>query len=258
MMKKIASILALTTALAAFNISPAFASHSTKVCTDEVNGGSFRSVLVPEGATCTLIGVQVERDVVVLEGGRLVMLGSSVGDDLRGRSPASIHIDCSPARGADPGTPCSTNSSVGDDVVIVGTSADLDPTATVDPNKICNTFVGDDLEIRDSGAGAPWDIGGGSCTRGAGPTLDAGGNTVLGDMEIEDNAAVLKIDSNDIAKDLEVEDNSAQVAITNNEIGDDLDCDDNSPDPTGFSNEVHDDAKGECSAAAFTNPPPGP
>lgn len=259
MIKKMIFILALTALAAASNISPALAQHRTAVCTtgtggssSVASGASVRKVLVPEGATCTLHNVTVEKDVVVLENARLVVLGSTIGDDLRADEPASIRIDCRQANTED--TACSDFSVVGDDIVVSGTTGEPDPVdGSSFPNYICNgTRVGDDVEITESGPNARWQIGGAPvCTQ------PVSGNFIGGDLEVEENRATVNIDRNRIVKDLEVEDNEALVTITNNVIGDDLDCDDNNPDPapgTAGTNQVGDDAKDEC-ASGFTGTP---
>lgn len=257
MVKKATFLLALTALFGASNIPAAFASHRTRVCNEVITSGTFRDVLVPENGTCTLRAVTVQKDVVVLEGGKLFVYGSRIEDDLRGRDPHSIVVDCNAeVAGCQP-------SFVGDDVTVSGASAQpADPGTPA--NYICNgTRIVGDLEIEDSGAGAPWRIGGGFCT-----VVNDGGNIIEGDVEFnsnagalnfennridedalyEDNSGAIVIDNNDFGEDLDVEDNSGGVAITNNEIGDDLDCDDNDPEPTpSNTNTIHGDAKGQCS-----------
>lgn len=263
MIKKMTLILALTALVAASNVPPAFASHRTEVCDDETHtSGSFRKVLVPEGSDCTLRGVTVQNDVLVLEGGSLSLLGSQVGDDLRGRDPESIRVDCNVEN--DPCTP----SSIGDDVTVNGTTS----IPAFPANYICNgTTIGGDVHIEESGSDAPWQIGGEFCN-----VVNSGGNVIQGDVELESNAAqmdvenndirdevevedntgAVEINDNDIAEDLEVEDNTGGVVITNNRIDDDLECDDNNPPPTqSATNTVGDDAKGQCSSG-FTAPGP--
>jgi len=118
-------------------------------------------VEVPGGATCTLSNVTVANRVLVDPGGNLVMLGTTVAGNLLATTPASIRIDSLGCAG----TSCATPS------IIRGT-ASIDGTTSVPAgftkNYICNgsKVTGDNLIVTNSGASAPWDIGGATCSFG--------------------------------------------------------------------------------------------
>lgn len=252
MLKKMTFVLALSALMAASSIAPAFASHRTTVCGDNpganetLSGTSVRQVLVPENSSCTLDNVTVEKDVVVLEGGRVFVSGSTIGDDLRAEDAASIRVDCRVVSGA-----CSDTSSVGDDIVVSGTTS---VPSGFSANYICNgTSVGDGVEISESNT--PWQIGGGFCENSTQPVR---GVAIGGELEVEGNQAPVGIDRNRIARDLDVEDNGALVTITNNFVGDDLECHDNNPPPTASpSNNVGDDTRGQCETGFRGTPASG-
>ncbi|MGH2772339.1 MAG: hypothetical protein ACRDIU_04285 [Actinomycetota bacterium] len=246
MPRKSIILLALTSLLFSLGTAPAGASHTRTCEDDELSGGTYERVLVPEGESCTITGATVHGSVLVRAGGSLLVDGSDIGNDIRAKSPAYIGI---------------ADSTIGDDVKISGTTGN--PAGERNYIRDCTT-IGGNLRIRFTGSTSEgWKIGGGTqadCpdsepdSEDEGVPLANGGVLVAKDAKISDNdsdddgATEIEITGNTFLEDLDVDRNVVPVSITDNTIGDDLDCDDNNPEPTGSNNTVGDDALDQCAS----------
>lgn len=85
-----ASCCAAVVALPA-SAAPGTDASSTTVCTGTLSG-SYQSVLVPAGATCTLDGATVARNVTVEAGASLFTTNATIGGNLMSRDATTVRV----------------------------------------------------------------------------------------------------------------------------------------------------------------------
>ena len=136
---------------------------------------------VPSGKTCTVKAITVGHNIDVNSGATLIDQGATVANDIQASSPKGIGI----------GGSGSTPGKVGHDIEIIGTSGTGPGTVHAGDNYVCNTQVGHDLQVLNSGSKAgQWIIGDRDeeCTGGAnliGNNLYVQGNKTR--VDVSDN-----------------------------------------------------------------------
>jgi hypothetical protein len=216
----VASLAVLALGLAG---APA-AQAAPKPCTGPISNTRIGGdVTVPGGATCTLSNVVVGGRVTVQPGGNLILLGSTLADDLDATTPASIRIDaigpCS--------TTCAQPSIIRGNATINGATS---VPSSFAKNYICNgTKIGGDLAVKNSGAAAPWNIGGST-------TCSFGGNKFNNNVVISGNASNVTFANNRVANDLSVSSNTGGGSLVNNSVGGHIGCNTNTPPYTASGN----------------------
>ena len=209
-----------------------------KVCTTTLQGGTYRSVFVPDGATCTLDDVTVRGDVTVGKGSRLFTRdGTTIGGDVTGVGARTVRL---------------ITTDVGGDVDLGGTTGPIvigfedcliDPIVggsillhrNFGPISICDMTVGGRLELRNNRSS----------------DISLRDNDVADDLLVLDNrGAWLDIRRNSVGGYMSVRRNTITnlLKIKDNRIVGDLLCYGNSPDPTQSGNTVGGARLGECAA----------
>ncbi len=189
------------------------------------------TVIVPDGAVCTLDRARVGGDVKVESGGALVTLGGQVRGNIQTDEARFVSL---------------TGTRVGGNVQIKKTFG-LPTGLTANP--VCGLAIQGDLQL--DGNETAFDVG---C---------AGGNVVGGNLQIKDSdvssgaAVAIAVTRNAVAGDLQFSDNDASgrtFQIVDNSVRKNLQCSDNAPAPLGSGNFAG-DADGQCES--LTRPQSG-
>lgn len=209
---------------------PAFAGD--EICDRAyVNAVFDDTVVVPDGAVCTLNRVRVQGDVKVYSGGALVTLSGQVRGNIQTDEARFVNL---------------VGTRVGGNVQIKKTFGLPNGLAS---NPVCGLAINGDLQL--DGNETAFDVG---C---------AGGNVVGGNLQIKDNdvssgsAVAIAVTRNAVAGDLQFSDNDASsrsFQIVENSIRKNLQCFDNGPAPQGSGN-LAGDTDGQCES--LTGPRPG-
>jgi hypothetical protein len=196
-------------------ISFASSPNSSSNCGAVLPGGTYQDIVVPGGATCTIgSDVTVTHDVQVQKGGTLVDKGATINHDIHGDHPAGIGIGF--------------GGQVGHNIDINGVTGTVPGGITPD-NYVCNTQVGNDVNVHDSAAGASqWFIGAlPECTTPL---------TVGHDLNVTNNANHVTVSSNTIGHYLNVNGNTGGTVVSNNTATGKATCKNNNPAATGGGN----------------------
>jgi hypothetical protein len=199
-----------------FTASPAIVSAPTINCTTTITGPiTFGAVVVPPGASCSLVDVTVTGSVAVLPGGGLFVVGSTIEGSLnsaRGRYIAIGNL-------REFGGP-SQISQIWGSVSISGTTSTPGfPTKNV----ICDsTFVAGTVQLTSNRA--PFAVG-------TDPDCFYPGTSPSGDT---------------IEHSLQITSTAGQVTVYNDLIDGSLACTSNVPTPLGSGNTVLGGESGQC------------
>jgi len=221
--------------------SPAAAHNRTSstTCTGILTDVSVRDVIVPAGASCTLVDSAVRNDVRVRENSYFQATNTDIGGDVRSRDSQTVFVEAGSGVGGIIETRNTAQvfvfgSFIGDEIDVYGAS---------DVTNICGNRVRWDIEVtasaRDILVGDP-------------QAVDCAGNRVLrGDIEVERNNTdvELVVAGNRIVRgDLEVLRNSgiSEKRISDNRGGDTLVCRDNVAPFVVSNNTGFDDTRGQC------------
>ena len=161
-----------------------------------VSGGNPTSVVVPAGATCTLVaGTTVSGNVLVGRGGAFDDEGAVVGGSLQASNAASIKVV--------------GGGTIGRNLQVTGVTGT--PSGGGD-NMICNTTVTGNVQVLNNGPLAPIDIGNlGACS--GGPGLTVGGN-----VQVLGNQAAITVGGNTVHGNLQVQNNIGGVTVSGNAV----------------------------------------
>ena len=213
---------------------------ATVNCTGVQSTNVPGDLVVPKGKTCTIsAGVTVGHDVVVNSGATLIDQGAKIGSDVQATSPKGIGI----------GAPSGRPGSVGHDIQVTGLSG-AGP-GTGGSNYICNTDVGNNIEVTGSGnAAGQWIIG----DRDEG--CSAGADQIVNDLQVTSNKNRVDVSDNEfgvspyavgIGDDLQVTGNtvtSTSPVVESNFVGNDAQCQagtkkdaDGTPNVVGHNNQ---------------------
>ena len=169
------------------------------LCGQTVVSGTFTSIEVPRGVTCTLgAGVKVTTDVIVDGGGSLIVQGASIAHNINATKAASLSI--------------SLGAKVGYDVNVSGITGAAQPYQGTPYNYVCASSITHNLNIQSSAAGAgAWSIGGPGCSSG---------NTIGNDVNLQANANSINLVGNNVTHDINVSGNiGAKTAAAGNRTG---------------------------------------
>ena len=166
--------------------------------------GSGRQVIVPAGATCTLVtGTHVSLSVQVQQGGMLDAKDVAIGGNLQATDAVWIKLD---------------GGSIDGNLQVQGLTGSPDGSH----NTLCNATVGGHVQVQDNGSGAPLDIGnGGDCSGGLGLTISSY-------LQVQNNSANLTVGGNSVTNGyLDVQSNKARVTVTGNSAKGNINVHDN-------------------------------
>ncbi len=209
-----------------------------KVCTTTLAGGTYRSIFVPDGATCTLVGVTVRGDVTVGKGSRLFTRdGTTIGGDVTSVGAKTVRLITTNVGGL-----IDLRGTTGP-IVIGFADCLVDPVAAgsillignFGPISVCDMTVGGSLILRNN--------------RSFGISLrdnDVADNFIV----VDSRGAFLDIRRNSVGGYMSVRRNTITnvFKIKDNRIRGNLACYGNSPDPTRSGNTVGGARLGECAA----------
>ena len=209
-------------------------------CTSALSGATIDGdLVVPDNATCTITGSTVGGDVKVGNNAFFEATGnSSIAGSVKARRSLTVFLDTGTTVGGKVDVSSTFqvfafNSTVGGEIDVRGIG---------DKVNLCGNHVGDDLEVstssRDILVGDP-------------QALDCAGNTVSGDIEIENNSNIdveLVVRGNTVGDDLSVRNNrgSADKFVQDNTGGDRLSCSGNEATFTGAPNSGFASTSGQC------------
>jgi hypothetical protein len=211
-------------------------------CTSTLTGANIAGdLVVPDNASCTISGSTVGGDVKVGKNAFFESDASSIAGDVKGRNALTVFVNTGSNVGGDVDVSSSFqvfvfNSTVGDEVDVRGIQSQTN---------VCGNQVGKDVEVstssRDILVGDP-------------QALDCAGNTVGGDIEVENNNNLdieLVVSGNHVGDDLKVRNNSgtADKFVQDNTGGDKLSCSGNQANFTGAPNSGFASASGQCSSS---------
>jgi len=212
-------------------------------CTSTLNGAKIDGdLVVPDNAACTIIGSTVGGDVKVGKNAFFESDNSSVSGDVKGRNSLTVFINTGSTVGGEVDVSSSFqafvfNSTVGEEIDVRGIGS---------VTNICGNQVARDVEVstssRDILVGDP------------APGVDCAGNTVGGDIEVENNNNIdveLVVSGNTVSDDLSVRNNrgTADKFVQTNTGGDKLSCSNNQANFTGAPNAGFSSASGQCSSS---------
>ncbi len=208
----------------------------TTECTSTLTGGTYEAISVPDGETCTLLGVTVEGDVTVGDDSKLVTkAGTEVGGDVTGVGAQAVQL---------------YNTNVAGDVDLSGTTGQIiigPNTCSVDPTvggsirlhdnfgsiAVCQVSVGERLVLR----------------RNQG-SIGLFANIVAENLIVSDNTGpAIRIRGNTVSGYVLVNRNTLTelLAIRGNDVAGDLRCFGNTPSPMHSRNTVGGLRLGQCS-----------
>jgi len=199
-------------------------SSGTTKCTG-VYGGTGNSIIVPSGATCTLLSSgDVLNNVTVQAGASLIDQGAEVGGDILANRPQGIGIG--------------NGALVSGSIEITGLAGG-GPGAKSDGRSesdsyICNTTVERNVRVQKGAATAgPIDIGDtADCPAGQ-------GNMIGGSLLVEGNQDQVDTTQSHVEDNIEITDNTGGVTATDNVALHNAVCENNTPAVTGQGNTAH-------------------
>ncbi|MGA2120135.1 MAG: VCBS repeat-containing protein [Bryobacteraceae bacterium] len=203
------AILGYTTASATVYINVVFtglAPASGTLCNGAYDGTFKGNLTVSAGQTCIFFGGGVTGNIIQT-GGDLILIGATVGGNVQVQGGGMFSFSAS--------------------AVIKGNLQVQGVPAGSAQNLVCGVNVKGDLQYQNNGA--PIEIGAAST---------CAGDTVGGDIQIQNNTAATSISGNTVAGTLQVENNMAATSILGNTVAGNLQVE-NNPDPTTvFNNAV--------------------
>ena len=205
-------------------------------CTSTLTGGAYGEITVPDGATCTLVGVVVGGDVTV--GTRSTLITSSqteIGGDVTGVGTKSVHL---------------INTDVAGNIVLSNTRGSIVIGAA---NCAVDPVVGGDIRLTNNYgtvAVCEMSVGGDLIVRSTHTAARLFHNVVAGDLVVDYNQNVygIWVNRNTVAGSIFVRRNTSRyLFVRNNVVAGDLRCQRNFVDPTHTNNTVGGFRIGECS-----------
>ncbi len=208
-------------------------------CTSTISGGTYGEIVVPDGATCTLVGVVVGGDVTV--GKRSTLITSSqteIDGDVTAVGAKSVRL---------------INTDTTGNIVLSYTRGSIvigSENCAVDP------LVGGNIRLTNNYgtvAVCEMTVGGNLIVRSTHTAAKVFQNVVAGDLVVEYNQNVygLWVNRNTVAGDVFVRRNTSRyLFVRHNTIAGDLRCQRNFVDPTHTSNTVGGLSVGECAPPA--------
>lgn len=161
--------------------------NAGKTVCSGIYGGTGKDVVVPDGATCTLVpGTQVTHDVNVGKGSTLIDNGATIGHDLHADKSSAVTVE---------------GGSIGHDVQVQNSSGNV---------TIENASIGHDLHV-EKGDGAV--------------VID--GNTVGHDLVVQNNDGPVTVDNNVVTHDINVQHNGTPTEVSGDSAGHDAKCEKN-------------------------------
>jgi hypothetical protein len=209
-------------------------------CNGVFAGATFDNVVVPENGACTLVGSTVRGNVKVLtnayfeanatrvignvEGDRALTIfvheGSQVGGNVQGDKTAQVFLFDSDVAG---------NAEAKESIEDFGAA------------QVCGMSIGGNVEVQKMGT---------DVLVGDPLALDCAGNTVEGNIKVEENFTdvELTIRGNTVRGNLEVFKNEgpSDKAVQSNTGGEKLTCKENSPPFVGSPNPGFQEYEGQC------------
>jgi Tol biopolymer transport system component len=182
-----------STATQAFTLTVATLLGSGTTSCNGVYSGSGSQVAVPAAGVCTLLpGTKVSGNLQVNQGAELNDQGAAISGNLQATNAVWIEVGGGGSIGGNLSVQGLTGSPAGSD------------------DSLCNTKVGGNVALTNNGAKAPVDIGNlGACS--GGPGLTVGGN-----LQVQGNAAPVRIGGNTATGSLQVQNNASTVTVTGN------------------------------------------
>jgi hypothetical protein len=195
------------------------AAPSTPMACNGVYNGTFHGNLtVSAGQNCVFVGGAIDGNVT-LNGGNLQLTNVTVSGNVQIQQ--------------------------GDATFSLGPSATIDgnlqiqniPSGTAQ-NQVCDTQILGNLQYQNDGTAVQIGSASPTCT----------GNTIGGNLQVQNNTADTTIDDNTVKGNLQVNGDSGTTDVSANAVGGNLQCQNNNPSPTSTygSNTVKGNAQGQC------------
>jgi hypothetical protein len=250
-MRRISTLLAAAgIALAGAFLAPVAQAAPAEECTTTITGGTVGSLVVPEGETCTLIGVTVEGSVTVKAGASLFTndlngVNTRIEGNVFGRDARTVRL-------------------IDTDVIGQGTTGNINLQRTTGPIVIgvedcrVDPQVGNNITlINNLGTIA-------ICQMTVGETITLQGNAknigvfdnVVGNSLIitGNTGEFIRVRRNEVGVtnggSLTVKNNDSNVRLVDNTVANKLTCSGNTPPPSGARNTAGAGGSGQCASLA--------
>lgn len=231
---------------------------------ETIEGGTFDNIVVPTGATCVLIGVTVQGNVLAKPASELEIDESTVGGGLKAETDAGVFGFGTTVAGS-----WICDGCFFDDLFSVNVGGDISVKGAELGNFMCDVTVGGNLTITESigGDGFPFEIdnagvdGNLAFTRNEGPASitnsGIGGSLQFSNNDVNGVADAVACDGpsgsitdgtlvgNEVGGNIQVTRNTGQLTIADNHADGSLQCSGNTPPPVGGGNTAS-SKQGQC------------
>ena len=242
-MRRISTLVAAAAmALAGGFLAPAAQAAPAEECTTTITDGTVGSLVVPEGETCTLIGVTVNGSITVESGASLFT------NDLNGVNTT--------IKGNVSGMDANTVRLIDTDVIGKGTTGNINLQRTTGPIVIgvegcaVDPLVGNNITlINNFGTIAicQMTVGETIVLQGNDQNIGVFFNTTGESLVIKGNEGdFVRVRDNVVGNALSVSNNDSQVILKRNAITNRLACSGNTPPPSGQGNTAGSGGSGQC------------
>jgi putative nucleotidyltransferase with HDIG domain len=188
--------------------------------------GSYSSVTAVAG--CSLNSSDnIIGNVSVNQGGSLIDDGAHIGGNLQTNNAAWIVVG--------------SGGTITGNLQVSGLTGEP-PAGTATANELCNTTVGNDVQIQNNGAGAPFEIG-------SAPDCSSG-LIVHGNLTVQSNAGQVVVANNSVQGNLQVHNNTGGGTLSNNSAAKGCQLQSDSPSIVGSNNTVGAGQQNTCNATA--------
>ncbi len=241
MRKAFAGAIAAFAIITGFGATPAQGAPPTE-CTTTISGGTTGRLVVPEGKTCTLLGVTVNGSVEVEKGASLFTndlngVMTTINGNVTGRDAKTVRIIDTDVIGQ--GTTGNINLQGTTGPIVIGVEG-----CAVDPRvgnnitllnnfgtiAICQMTVGETITLQ-----------------GNAKNIGVFDNTTGESLIIKANeGAFTRVLDNTVGNTLTVANNESSVILKRNIITNKLACSNNNPAPTGAGNTAGSGGSGQC------------
>jgi hypothetical protein len=195
-------------------------------CNGLLLSGTYPSVTAVTG--CSLnASDDITGNVTVNQGGSLIDNGAKIGGNLQTNNAAWIVIG--------------SGGTITGNLQVSGLTGEP-PAGTAAANDLCNTTVGNDVQVQNNGVGIPFDIGGApDCSSGL---------IVHGNLTVQNNAGHILVANNSVQDNLQVHNNTGGGTLTNNSAAKACQLQNDSPGIVGSDNTVGTGQQNTCDATA--------
>lgn len=190
-------------------------------CVGAFTGATPGNLVVPEGSFCIILGATIGGNVLV-ESGAIGFHSHNSTIEGSVHSPGPIVFDVRILN------------------TIVAHNVDIRQTRSGTAGAICRSQIGGNVTLKQNagfmnvGIGFPSDV----CTAG---------NTIAGNVHIDENTGVIQINNNTVEQSLHVNDNTGAITVIRNTVAHTLECNGNVPAPVSALNTAN-NFVGQCQA----------